>query len=343
MALVTDIFDQNAWGVVEYNEEIVDRVDHKPELLGALNLFAPIYSRSRTILIAERNRTLALIPTSETGAPPKELELSGANVRPFQTHRLAEGSTIYAHELAGLANQPFEIQTKEVTEEVADRNGQIIDEMELTWEHMRFGAIQGVVYDADGTTVLHNWFDEWGITPPDVVNFALATATTDVRKKCRDVGRAMQRAAKGVWTPRTRIGALVGDNFYDALINHPQIKETKIGTERAPLLENIEGYSAIEIENITFINHRGMDDGSTLTIPTDDARFFPIGARGAFQVGYGPAEFHPYVNRRGQERYGMLLPDPSGRNAWDRVEQYSYPLFICTRPEMLLRGKRTGS
>jgi hypothetical protein len=28
------------------------------------------------------------------------------------------------------------------------------------------------------------------------------------------------------------------------------------------------------------------------------------------------------------------------RNAWVKVEVYSYPLFICTRPEMLQRAKR---
>ena len=107
------------------------------------------------------------------------------------------------------------------------------------------------------------------------------------------------------------------------------------------MLENVEGYSSIEIEGVTFINYQGTDDGSTIAIGTDEAKFFPVGARGAFQVGYGPAnEFKPYLNQRGREYYGLILADPSGRDAWDRVELYSYPLFICTRPEMLLTGRR---
>ncbi|MBP2147935.1 major capsid protein [Xanthobacter flavus] len=340
MGLVTDVFSQNAWGVIEYQEEIVEKVEFKPQLLGSLGLFQPIYSRSRTIAIAYRERTIALIPTSPDGSPPAELVPQDAKVKPFNTVRLAKGSTIYAAELAGVAALPFDIQTKEVAAEVTSRTAQIMDDLELTWEHMRLGAIQGKVMDADGTTVLKDWYAEWGVAEPAELDFELDDAATDVRKKCRDVKRAMQKAAKGVWTPTTRVGSLTGDEFFDKLVNHPQIKETKLGTERAATIENIEGYSSIEIEGIVFINYRGTDDGARLAIGSTKARFFPIGARGAFQVGFGPAnEFKPYLNQAGREYYGLLLADTSGRDAWDRTEIYSYPLFICTRPEMLLRAK----
>lgn len=340
MALVTDIFEQNGWGVIEFHEEIVDKIDHKPQVLGTLGLFEPIYSRSRAIAIADRARTLTLIPTSENGAPPEELIPKGAKVRLFQASRLAKGSTVYAIELAGVTALPFDDQTKEVVEEITDRTGQIIDDLELTWEHMRFGAVQGKVLDADGSTVLINWYSEWGISEPAEINFALDVATTDVRKICRDLKRGMQRKAKGVWTPATRVGALVGDTFFDMLVNHDQYKETRKNNERSAELENIGGYSAVTFEGVTFINYRGTDDESSIAIGAEKARFFPIGARGAFKVGYAPAsEFKPYLNKRGQPYVGMLLADPSGREEWDRTEVYSYPIFIATRPEMLLRGK----
>src|SRR5690606_26593919 len=85
--LITDIFTQNGWGVVDFHEEIVDRTEFKPQLLGSLGIFEPVYSRSRTIAIADRDRTLSLIPTSEMRAPPAELIPQGAKVRPFNTTR----------------------------------------------------------------------------------------------------------------------------------------------------------------------------------------------------------------------------------------------------------------
>lgn len=340
MALVADIFSQNAWGAIEVQEEIIERVEFKPQLLGSLGLFQPIYSRSRTIGIADRDGVLTLIPTSPNGAPPEELVPRGAKVRTMEAVRLAKGSTIYAIELAGVLALPFEEQTVEVADEVTSRTSQIKDDLELTWEHMRFGAVQGKVLDADGVTVLVDWYTFWGIAEPAEFDFELDDPATDVRKKCRDLKRNMQKAAKGAWTPSTKVGALVGDGYFDMLVNHVQIKETKVGTERAAMIENIEGYSSIEIEGIVFINYRGTDDGTRIAIGSEKARFFPIGARGAFQVGWGPAsEFKPYLNKRGREFYGLVLEDKSGRDEWDRVELYSYPLFICTRPEMLLRGK----
>lgn len=340
MGLVTDVFEQNAMSVVEFHDEVVENIDFKPELLGSLGIFEPIYSRSSSIAIAKKDKELTLIPTSELGAPPEELIPKGAKVKVFQCDRIAKGSTIHAAELQGVAALPFDQQTVEITQELADRSAAISDDMELTHEHMRLGAIQGRVYDADGTTVLHNWFEEWGISEPSEINFALNDAATDVRKKCRDIGRVMQKAGKGVWTTSTRIVSLCGDNFFDDLVNHEQIKETKTGTDRAALLEDIPGFASKEIENITFINFRGTDDGK-LSIGTDKARFFPVGARGAFKVGYGPAaEFKQYANKRGQEKVTLILADPSGRDAWDRVEQYSWPLMICTRPGMLLRARK---
>jgi hypothetical protein len=340
MALVTDVFSQNAWGVIEVQEEVVERVDFQPQLLGTLGLFSPIYSRSRTIGIVDMNGKRTLIPTSPTGAPPEELIPKGASVRTMNAVRLAKGSTIYAIELAGVVALPFDEQTVEVADEVTSRTGEIKGDLELTWENMRFGAVQGKVIDADGTTVLVNWYTFWGIAEPTEINFSLDVDTTDVRKKCRDIKRAMKKAAKGAWGPNVRVGALVGDTFFDMLVNHAQIKETKLGTERAPVLENIEGFSSIEIEGITFINYQGTDDGTTIAIGSEKAQFFPIGARGVFQVGWAPAsEFKPYLNKRGREFYGLLLSDQSGREEWDRIELYSYPLFICNRPEMLLKGK----
>jgi hypothetical protein len=339
MALVTDIFAGNAWGMVDFQEEVIERTEFRPQLLGGLNIFEPIYSRSRTIAIAERDRTMTMIPTSEMGAPPEELTPEGSRLRTFNTSRLAKGSTIYAAELAGVAALPFDVQTRDVTQEVTDRSQQIMIDLELTWEHMRFGAIQGKVLDADGTTII-DWYDFWGISAPTEINFALTTETTDIRKKCRDVKRAMILAAKGMWNPGARIVALCGDTFFDLLVNHKQYKETKLNTDRASDLEGVEGFSAVDFEGITFINFRGTDDGSTISIATDKVRFFPVGMRGAFKVGFSPAnEFKPYLNQRAREYYGLLLADTSGRDAWDRIEIYSYPLFICTRPEMLQTGR----
>lgn len=340
---VLNIFDGDAFSTVELTENVVEKVDFKPDLLGSMNLFEPIYSRSRTVAIVKTEKGMTMIPTSELGAPPEELVPEGADVRPFKTTRLAKGSTIHAYELEGILGLPFDEQVKEAQREVADRSARIRNDMELTHEHMRLGAVLGKVMDADGTTVLWDWFSTWGIAEPTEIDFDLDNANPKpgaLRKKIRDLKRSMQVASKGAWTPRSRIVALCGDAFFDNLVDHPDYVNLRINNDRTRELEDIEGFSAIVFEGVTWINYRGTDDGSTLAIGTDKVRFFPRNTRGVFQVGYAPAEFFPYVNQRGREVYEMMLKDLQ-RDAWRRVEQYSYPLYICTRPEMLLTGKRT--
>ncbi len=57
----------------------------------------------------------------------------------------------------------------------------------ITLEHLRMGALKGIILDADGSELL-NLYNEFEITPK-VVNFALGTATTDVKRKCLEVLR----------------------------------------------------------------------------------------------------------------------------------------------------------
>ncbi len=340
MGLATDIFNGNGWGLIEYQEEVVEVIEFLPQLLGQLGIFEPIYSRSSNIAIAYKDGVLTLIPTSELGAPPVELVPHGSQVKIFQTVRLAKGSTIMAVELAGVAALPLDIQVAEIATEVTERTQAILNDLELTWEHMRFGAIQGIVYDADGVSVLHNWFTEWGIAQPAMIDFPLDDPDADLRAFLRDIGRTMEDKSGGSWAPNSEIGALCGNAFFDKLLNHKSIKETRLADGRGAELENVRGYASVVIENIRFINYRGSATATSLRIPTDEVRFFPINVRGAFKVGFGPAnEFKPYLNQRGREYVGLLLADPSGRDAWDRTEVYSYPIMICTRPGMLLRGR----
>lgn len=55
----------------------------------------------------------------------------------------------------------------------------------ITLEHLRIGALKGVILDADGS-VLYDLYDEFDIAPK-TISFALATDTTNVRQKCIDV------------------------------------------------------------------------------------------------------------------------------------------------------------
>ena len=332
-----DIFNDDAFSMVELTAAL-DKVPYKPQFLGELAIFESRPVRTVEVSIEKRDNKLALIQTSERGAPPTPRSNEKRDIRSFQTVRLAHDDTIYAHEIQNIRAFGSESELQQVQQDVARRMEYLRQDVELTHENMRLGAVQGIVTDADGST-LRNWYTEWGIVQAAEIDFELDDTSTNVRGKCQEVIRAMQRNAKGAWLPTTQVHSLCADEFYDALIDHTRVRDTYLNWAAATELRDNQAFRSFPFSGIFFHNYRGTDDNSTVAVASDKAKFFPVGARGAFQVAWSPGESFDFVNTPGRPTYSMMIPDRD-RNSWVKVEEYSYPLFICTRPEMLQRGKR---
>jgi hypothetical protein len=342
MAMI-DIFNEDAFRTVTLTDAI-EKMDYQPSLLRDMGIFEKQPVRTTTVALEKTANGIGLIPVSERGAPIDQNGKEKRDIRHTNTIRLAKGDVITADELQNIRAFGSETELKAVQTEVAARISKIEADMELTEENMMLGAIQGIVVDADGSTVVHNWFTFWGVSQPAEIDFDLDNATPArgaLAKACKSVIRTMQTAAKGAFTPQTEVVGLCGDAFFDDLVAHPEVTGNLNNALQAQALANEYGaYSSIRFGNITWINYRGTDDGSTVAVGTDKVKFFPKNARGVFKHALAPAEFMPYVNTLGKERYAMVLPDTK-RQAFTEVELYTYPLFYCTRPEVLLRGKRT--
>lgn len=334
-----DIFNSSAFSMTSLTGA-VNKVGYKPQLLGSLNIFEPMPVRTRTVFVDRREGKLTLIPSSPVGAPPKELVVDPRNAVPLKTTRLAEGFTLYAEEIQGIRAFGSETEFAQVQAEYLKRMASVRDDMDLTHEFHRLGALQGLLLDADGTTVIYNYFTEFGVTEAPAINFDLGNAnpaTGAIRLKTAEVIRSMSRSAGGAFTPGTTIHSLVGDAFYDALITHPEVEKTYQNWAAAADLRQDRTWQAFTYGGITWHNYRGTDDNSTVAIDPDEAKFFPVGAKDVFKKAMAPAEFGPYVNTLGQDTYAMNIPDRD-RQAWTRGELYSYPLYFCQRPDVLRKG-----
>ena len=332
-----DIFNNDAFGLVEMTGAL-ERIPFRPQLLGELNIFTPKPISTTVFGVENRGNKLSVIPSTPRGAPLPQLGPDNRQKYFFETVRIAKGDRLNASEIQNVRAFGTQSELTSMQIEVLRRQTRLRNDAEITLERHRFGALRGVVLDAKDE-VLFNWYDLFGIDPPAAIDFELDDPETDVRGKLRTVKRRMQVASQGAWRPGTSVGALAGDNFFDALLNHAQIKETKVNTDRgAALLENIAGFSSIEIEGITFINYRGVDDGSDISIGTDEVQFFPVGSDVMEHV-MSPGEWFDVVNTPGRPFYALTIPDEK-RNAFVDLEVYSYPAMVATRPEMLLRGIR---
>lgn len=342
--ITLDIFNQDAFKATELSA-FVSKKPYIPSLLRTMGLFEVSPVRTTTIWVEFKDGKIALIPTSKRGAPVFQNDKQKRRAVPLETLRLAKGDRINASELQDIRAEGQAEMLKEVQKEVSLRMDQLTGDMDLTMENLMLGAIQGILVDADGSTVIYNLFTEFGVTQPTEIDFDLDNATPAegaLRIKCNEVIRGMQKAGQGAFMPNTEIVGFCGDDFWDSLVTHPEVRETYKNWLAAESLRNDVGaaYSEFKFGNIIWINYRGTDDGSTVAIGNDKVKFFPRKARNVFKVAYAPAESFDFVNKRGQERYAMMVLDKD-RKEWADVEVKSYPLPYCTRPEMLYSGRRT--
>jgi hypothetical protein len=341
-----DIFNSNAFSMTSLTAAI-EKVPYVPGFLGTLGLFTPNPVRTPDVWVEERTGVLSLIQTSARAAPLTERTQENRVGRNFKIPRIAKGSTIRADEIQSIRAFGSETEFMQVQAEVVrrlDGPAGILREIELTWENMRLGAAQGILLDADGSTIF-NYFTEFNVTQATEIAFDLTNASPAsgaVRRVCQQVIRQMMRAAAGAWIDGpggTYVLGLCSDTFWDDLTANSEVRSTYLNQQEAGELRGVAAFQQFNYGGITFVNYRGTDDNSTVAVPADKAKFIPVNAPGVFQVSYAPAETFDYANTLGQDRYAMIVPDRD-RNAWVRVEGYSYPLFICTRPLMLQRGRR---
>lgn len=340
-----DVFGSDAFSMFELTSAL-NKVPHVPRQLGQLPIFTPKPVRTQLVAVEQVDNTLSIIPTTPRGAPPSPAAKDLRSIRDFRTVRIAQRDTIWSSELQGIRQFGNLSELAQVQDETLSRLVKLRSNVEATHENMRLGAIQGIVYDSDGSTVIRNWFTEFGISQPAEIDFDLdngSPASGAVRKLCNQVVRAIKRAAKGAWVEgQSYVMAVCGDTFFDQLVAHSEIRGTYLNQQQAAELRGPVGavFESVVYGGIQFVNYRGTDDGTSVAVGTTKAKFFPVAAPGAFEIALSPYEGFDFMNTPGLPWYAMTLPDTK-RNQYVEVEVYSYPLPICTRPEMLQSARNT--
>lgn len=340
---ILDIFHQDPFSAIALTDA-VQRNPYNPVGLGELDLFDPNPIRTKALAVEQRQSQLILIPFSQRGSEGTQRTTEKRQMRYFEVPRLMHDDTIYAEEVQGIREFGTESVLMQVEAEVARRlSGPtgLLASVEYTKEYLRLAAIQGLVLNPKDGSVMYNWFDEFGITQPSAIAFNLAAGTANsLRPICNGIIRTMARNAQGAFTSTTRVYALCGDTFYDEFVNHPDVIRTFVNWSDAKALrDNSQGaaFSAFDFGGITWVNYRGSQDNSTIAIPVNEAKFFPVGAPGVFREAMAPGETVDWVNTPGKPVYVLPIFDQQ-RRMWWKMEAYAYPLMICTRPEVLLSG-----
>lgn len=328
---ILDVFNTNPFSAVSMTAAI-QKLPHLPTRIRDLGLFRVEGVTTTSVAIEYANGSLKLLESKTRGGPHNQRKSDKRNVRSFSTIHLPVDDVVLPDEIQNVRQFGSDDAVRGVAQVVSGKLQVLRNDVESTVEHLRAGALKGVILDGDGTTELFDLYDIFNLTEKSI-NFELGTTGTDVRAKCLELARHVETQLGAA--SYQRIHALCSQQFFDALIAHPKVQTAYERWESGRFLRDDPRYTGFTFGGITFEEYRGSVNGVKF-IPDNTARFFPVGVPNLFIDYRAPGDFMSAVNTVGQDMYArsIVRHDDSGVDLM--VE--SNPLPICTRPEVLVKG-----
>lgn len=335
--VIVNPFDQDAFSMVN----LCAAISILPNNYGRVNQLG-IFNKedgitTRTAVVEEEHGILNLLKTMPVGAPGQQNKMGKRKVRSFTVPHIPLDDIIRPEEFSGVREFGQTNQMKTLASVMNNHLQAAKNKFAITLEHMRMGALKGIILDADGSTI-YNLYTEFEITPKTIsFDLDLESPLTDVAAKCREVIRHIEDNLHG--EVKTGVRALVSEGFFDALIGHPNVEKFYLNWQNAAQIAQVDPRSGFFFAGITFEEYRGTatdENGSTRAfIAADEGHVFPMGTMSTFQQVYSPGNFVEAVNTPGIPLYVKQAMEKMGR--WVDLHIESNPLPLCCRPGVLVK------
>ena len=252
-----DIFSGSAFSMVALTDAI-NQMPFVPGRIGQLGLFREQGVSTTSVMIEEREGNLTLVETTSRGAPAVQHVANKRKARSLSVPHVALEDTILADEVQNVRAFGSENQLEGVQNVVNQRLSEMASKIDATLEHLRIGAIKGLILDADGSAVIYDLFTEFGVTAYTEVDFDLDNASPApgaVKKKCHDIRRKIEDELGVV--PYDHIHAMCGPDFFDDLITHPEVEKAYERWLDGAFLRQGQARGSFEYAGILFEEYRG--------------------------------------------------------------------------------------
>ena len=314
----------------------LNKAPYKPTFLSNMGLFRAKPTYRTSVTIEEKHGKLSLVQTQKRGSrqgDQKDAPKRTGHI--FEIPHLPHYATVRPDDLPDVrafGTIDGKLQVNQVVREfLADMR----QDIEVTLEYHRMGAISGVILDADGTTI-YNLFTKFGITEKNIgIDFTTPDA---IKPKVAEARRHIEDSLGVHSSMITDYVVLCGDQFYDALVDLQEVKDAYNRPKDGLFLREDHTRGAFEYAGFTWINYRGSV-GDVNFIPTGVARVIPRGVPDLFIQRNGPGDTMNSVGKLGKEYFVTkeMLPHDGGME----LRGQANPLIICTRPAALV--KLTGT
>ena len=328
-----DIFNDDAFGVTSLTAAI-NQAAYRPGQISASGLFEEDSVSTTTVWVEKQDGILSLVEPTERGGPGETKGDSKRTAYPFAVPHYQRDDSIKADEVQGRRAFGTESELETVLDRVnkkAERHGQ---DLTMTLEHQRVGAVKGVV-STRGGTVLENLYTRFGIAVPSAVSLELDVDATQVIKLLDGVKFSIEDSLEDAYDG---LHAWCGRDFHSALWNHKSVRESLLAGAGQIAMQTLMGVPDIfKIGAFTFERYRtgakATTDLGSPYIAANEGRVTPTGVPEMFITRFAPADYEETVNTDGLPLYARqyAMPNGKGRN----LEVQSNPISLCTRPDAL--------
>ena len=326
-----DVFKADSFNTMSLTTAM-NKLPYKPARLGSMNLFKKSGIATTTVAIEEQQGKLMLLPSNPRGVFNNMYGNVIRKTRAFNITNLPVSAKVYADDVQNIRSFGSETEIQTVAELVNDKLSAMRQSVEYTHEFHRIGGIKGILYDADGSTVIYNWFTEFGITPEtDALNFTTDTIAA-VKKLASRIIRKIQDNLG--MTMYDHIHVMCGATLFDNIIAATETKNAYDRPREGQFLRDTQVRTAFEYAGITWEEYRGKV-GTTPFIAVAEGYAFPVGADDVFSEVYAPAPFTETVNTKGRAVYAKQEPMQFGLGI--DLLAISCPLIYCSRPSALVK------
>jgi hypothetical protein len=336
--IIVDPFVGDGYSLT-YLTEAINILPNQYGRLNELNVLPGSGIPMRTVVVERVDGVLNLLPSKPVGSPGTQGKTAKSKLINFSVPHIPHDDVVLPEEVAGVRDFGT-LRPNSVASLLARKLQEMRNRHGITLEHLRWGALKGIIVDADGSTLV-DLYAAFNIVAKSV-DFVLGTAGTNVQGKAREVLRHVEKNLKG--EVMSGVHTLVSPEFFDKLISHAEVKEAYKYFASAPgnaLRDDVR--RLFPFAGLVFEEHVGeatflKDDGTSTTrrfIAADEGHAFPRGTTQTFKTWYAPADFNETVNTMGLEVYAKMEARRHGRG-WDLHTQ-SNPLPMCRRPEVLVK------
>ena len=326
-----DIFNDDAFSVVSLTAAVNKR-KYRPGQISATGAFAEDGVTTTTIYVEQRDGKLGLVEPSARGGPGETTAAEGRLAVPFAVPHYERNDAVLADEVQNVRAFGSETESETIEQRVQEKQGRHGQDLTMTLEHQRVGAIKGIVTTKSGA-VLENLYTRFGIATPPAISMELDVDTTNVGELFDGVRYSVEDSLDDAYDG---LHVFTGRDFHKAMWAHKSVKESLLNYEGAQQLR--QGTPDIfEFGGATFERYRtgaaATTDLGSAYIAADEARIIPLGVPDLFMTRFAPADYEETVNTVGLPLYARQYAMPNGKGRHLEVQMNA--ISICTRPEVL--------